>query len=84
MVTSKPQLARRAWQKAKNVLAEKFETQVELEQALGISRQALWKWTTVPPHQVPKVSEMTGMPRHELRPDMPDLFPPPPEGTKPE
>lgn len=49
-----------------------------------ITQQAVSYWLRndrVPPHWVPAVSEVTGIPRHELRPDMPSLFPPPAEAA---
>jgi Putative antitoxin of bacterial toxin-antitoxin system, YdaS/YdaT len=49
----------------------------KLAKALKISRIAVWKWRHVPIERVPRVAEITGLPRHEIRPDRPDLFPPP-------
>jgi DNA-binding transcriptional regulator YdaS (Cro superfamily) len=43
---------------------------------LGITRQALNFWTEVPWNRVLVVSEITGLPPHEIRPD---IYPPPPE-----
>lgn len=42
---------------------------------------AYWKKKGIPIGRVPKVSDMTGIPRHELRPDRPDLFPPLPRSA---
>jgi DNA-binding transcriptional regulator YdaS (Cro superfamily) len=46
----------------------------ELGRALGITGQAVSQWDRVPPLQVLKVEQVTGIPRHELRPD---IYPPP-------
>jgi DNA-binding transcriptional regulator YdaS (Cro superfamily) len=37
---------------------------------LGISMQAVSQWDEVPPLRVLKVEEISGVPRHELRPDL--------------
>jgi DNA-binding transcriptional regulator YdaS (Cro superfamily) len=44
-----------------------------LAEALGITEQALSQWREVPPLRVLDVERATGVPRHELRPD---LYPP--------
>jgi len=41
---------------------------------LGINRQAPYLWRTVPAERVLDVEKITGMKRHQLRPD---LYPPP-------
>lgn len=41
---------------------------------LGITPQALSQWDRVPPLRVLEVERATGVPRHELRPD---IYPPP-------
>lgn len=41
---------------------------------LGISAQAISQWEEVPPLRVLAVERASGIPRHELRPD---LYPPP-------
>lgn len=47
----------------------------KLAASLGISKQAVSQWDEVPPLKVLTVEEITGVPRHELRPD---LYPPEP------
>lgn len=42
---------------------------------LGLTRAAVVKWPRVPAERVPDVERITGIPRHELRPD---LWEPPP------
>jgi DNA-binding transcriptional regulator YdaS (Cro superfamily) len=37
---------------------------------LGITRQAISQWDEVPPLQVLAVEKASGVPRHELRPDI--------------
>ena len=37
---------------------------------LGISRSAVAMWDKIPPERVPEVSRITGIPRHQLRPDL--------------
>ena len=45
----------------------------ELARALGVRHPALYQWTRVPAERVADVERITGIPRHELRPD---LYPP--------
>lgn len=40
-------------------------------------RQNVHIWKRVPAEHVPVVSRVTGIPQYKLRPDLPDLFPPP-------
>lgn len=42
----------------------------KLASELGITPQALSQWDRVPPLRVLEVERVTGVPRHELRPDM--------------
>jgi len=37
---------------------------------LGVTRGAVAQWTRIPADHVPAVSAVTGIPRHELRPDL--------------
>jgi len=37
---------------------------------IGLSPAAVAKWERCPPWHVPAVSELTGVPRHVLRPDL--------------
>lgn len=41
-----------------------------LANPLGISEQAVSQWDKVPPRRVLEVERVSGVPRHELRPDM--------------
>lgn len=38
--------------------------------ACGITRAAVAMWKRIPADYVPKISEVSGIPRHELRPDL--------------
>ena len=46
----------------------------KLADKLGISQQAISRWKKIPPLRVLDVERATGIPRHELRPD---IYPPP-------
>ena len=41
-----------------------------LARALGKTRAGLWQWKRVPAERVLAVERVTGVPRHELRPDL--------------
>ena len=43
---------------------------VRLAEALGLTRQAVYQWKHVPVDHVLMVEQVTGMPRHRLRPDI--------------
>lgn len=43
---------------------------VELSRKLGLSRGAVSQWEVVPLNRVRAVSDLTGIPREELRPDV--------------
>lgn len=55
-------------------------TRYRLAQKLGISRVAVGKWAGVPIRRVHDVAEATGLAPHEIRPDLPKIFPRPPAG----
>lgn len=42
----------------------------KLAKALGLTRQAVYQWQLVPPQHVIEVEKLTGVSRHELRPDI--------------
>lgn len=69
--------ATQAWPRAKAALKRKLGSDANVAKALGISPQAMWKWEAVPPLQVPRVADLTGIPAYRLRPDLPTLFPRP-------
>jgi len=50
-----------------------LRTAQALADALGITAQALSQWKRVPHMRVLDVERITGIPRHELRPD---IYPP--------
>ena len=57
---------------------EKAGGLVKLAGALGVTKQAVSQWDEVPPLRVLAVERASGVPRHELRPD---LYPPEPIGA---
>ena len=42
----------------------------ELARLLGISKQAIYKWTKVPASQIIRIEKATGVPRELLRPEL--------------
>lgn len=42
----------------------------KLAGALNLKRQAIYQWQRVPADHVSAVEQITGIPRHELRPDL--------------
>jgi hypothetical protein len=42
----------------------------KIAHGLGFTRAAVAKWSRVPAEYVVKVEEITGIPRHRLRPDL--------------
>lgn len=45
---------------------------VDLARELGISQQAVGKWKHVPVVYVKRISDITGLPKHVIRPDVYD------------
>jgi len=45
-------------------------TKADLAKGLGIKKQNLTRWKKVPPHHVPKVSELTGLSREQILPSI--------------
>ena len=41
-----------------------------LARALGVSHQAILQWNRAPPRRVLDIERLTGVPRHDLRPDL--------------
>lgn len=52
--------------------ARKRFTALEIAEALGITRQAVYGWRTdrVPLHHAPKMEKLTGIPRHVWAPEL--------------
>jgi DNA-binding transcriptional regulator YdaS (Cro superfamily) len=42
----------------------------KIARELGVTRPAILKWRQVPAERLPEVERITGIPRHELRPDI--------------
>lgn len=49
---------------------EAASTAQNLANLLGVTPQALSQWKRVPPLRVLEVEKATGVPRHDLRPDL--------------
>jgi len=45
-------------------------TRAEIARHLGIKKQNLTRWRKVPPHHVPKISELTGLAREQILPSL--------------
>lgn len=52
------------------IAIERAGSRKQLARLLGISKQAVSKWTNVPAHQIIAIERATGVPREELRPDL--------------
>lgn len=50
--------------------AHKVGGMAQLADKLGIARQAIYQWKRIPADRVVAVERATGIPRHELRPDL--------------
>ena len=51
-------------------IAQKVGGVVALSKAIGLSRTAVSQWTRVPAERIAAVERITGVPRHQLRPDL--------------
>ena len=58
----------------RTVLNETRGLAISLSRELGITHGAISQWVRVPVERVLDVERITGIPRHELRPD---IYPPP-------
>jgi DNA-binding transcriptional regulator YdaS (Cro superfamily) len=62
------------------ILSQKRGLRIELARALGITHGAVSQWKKVPADRAVQVEEITGVSRHELRPD---VFGPAPQEVQP-
>lgn len=62
-----------------NEVVSIFGSRVALARAAGVTKQAVSQWRRVPVERVPAVVRASGgaLAAWQLRPDKPDLFPPP-------
>jgi DNA-binding transcriptional regulator YdaS (Cro superfamily) len=42
----------------------------ELARLIGVAYQSIQQWSRIPAERVLKIEKVTGIPRHELRPDL--------------
>jgi pyruvate kinase len=49
---------------------------MRLAAACGVTHGAISQWDRVPDNRLSEVSRITGIPPHELRPDLADIFRP--------
>lgn len=59
-----------ALQKAIDAMGNRSGNLAALAEAIEVSSQALSQWNRVPPARVLAVERASGVPRHELRPDL--------------
>jgi DNA-binding transcriptional regulator YdaS (Cro superfamily) len=55
---------------ALKIAIERAGGQAEFARRMGITTQAVSQWDEVPPLRVLAVERLSGVPRHELRPDL--------------
>ena len=53
-----------------NIIRQKHGLMAQLARELGVTRSAVWQWGRVPAERLPEVERITGIPRHQLRPDI--------------
>jgi DNA-binding transcriptional regulator YdaS (Cro superfamily) len=71
-VSTPPEVASQAFQALKKRVSPS-----DIAHLLGITRQAVSGWYGIPAEHVKPISDFTGIPPHELRPDLYDPPPPP-------
>jgi Bacterial toxin YdaS len=71
-VSTPPAEAELALLRVKEELLEKKVFLADVAKGLGITRQAVSGWHAIPAEWVKKISELTGIPPHRLRPDLYD------------
>ena len=71
----KPAMCKAAMQRAVDEAVRQSGSYSRLAQRLGISRQALQQWASIPVRHVLLMERLSGVSRYELRPD---VYGPPP------
>ncbi|WP_323015505.1 transcriptional regulator [Devosia sp.] len=56
------------------IAAKKSGGIVALASQLGVAHQTLYSWRQIPPERVIDMERITGISRHELRPDLSRIF----------
>lgn len=68
-------MSKTAARRALEIAALREGSKSALARRFGISRQALDRWgDNIPPKRVAEIADLSGVPAHEIRPD---VFPPP-------
>lgn len=57
-----------------DILRSRGITQSAVASALGLNKATISRWQRVPAERVVEVERITGIPRHELRPDLAAIF----------
>jgi len=73
-------MSNNAGRRALEIAARREGSMSKLARRFGVSRQALYLWgDMVPPKHVANLSVLSGIPPHEIRPD---VFPPPQDAQR--
>lgn len=53
-----------------DTVIEKMGGTTALAKEIGVQPPSIYSWEKIPPRHVPRISEVTKIPRHALRPDL--------------